>query len=195
MNSTKSPQFALRIVLALAVIVAMSCGNVLAQDAANGQATATVQTALTVAADQNLVFGNVFPGVSSEVLYEDANGAVFTVGGEANAEVTMEFILPTYMSTTTGDRMTIAFASDYCGIDTTGELTAAAFHTADDPNDGFHHENPRDLSSGTLGGAITIGGTSGNTNVFLGGKVIPSINQPAGSYTGDILLMVQYTGN
>src|SRR5260370_17401382 len=59
------------------------------------QATAQVQTPITVTGTQNLAFGNVFPGIAKAVAYSDVtNGGHFSVAGPARTPVTYSFTLP-----------------------------------------------------------------------------------------------------
>ncbi len=196
MNSTNTAQGMLRNILVLAGLVFVFSGAAVAQDAANGQATATIQTALTVSATQALDFGNLFPGNAKTMGPDDDDStAIFNIAGEADANVNCQFVLPTYMALADGsDRMTIAFGDDVCSIDTTGAETPSTFAGVSGLNLGYFEANPRDLSSATLGGEIKIGGAAGNTQIFLGGKVTPKASQKAGAYTADIILLVMYTG-
>lgn len=197
MNSMHTAQRMTRNILILAGLVFVFAGAAVAQDAANGQATATIQTALTVSATQALDFGNLFPGNAKTMGADDDDStAIFNIAGQAEANVNCQFVLPTYMATADGsDRMTIAFGDDVCSIDTTGTSSPSVFDGVSGLNIGYHEQNPRDLSSATLGGTIKIGGAAGNSQIFLGGKVTPKAAQTAGAYTADIILLVMYTGS
>lgn len=197
MNSMHTAQRMTRNILILAGMIFVFAGAAVAQDAANGQATATIQTALTVTASQALNFGNLFPGNAKTMGPDDDDSTgIFNIAGEANANVNCQLVLPTYMALPDGsDRMTIAFGDDVCSIDTTGTSSPAAFEGVSGVSLGYIDANPRDLSAGTLGGAIKIGGGAGNTQIFLGGKVTPKAAQTAGAYTADIILLVMYTGS
>ncbi|KAA3636184.1 MAG: hypothetical protein DWP97_03245 [Calditrichaeota bacterium] len=155
-----------------------------AQDVAAGSATATVQTPLTVTATAALVFGTIFQGVSASVPETDANAGVFTITGQGTAGISIYLQLPDYMSTASGDdRMVISFSSTDCAIDTTSNVDPTVAAT------GWTDQNPYNLPSGVI-----IGGTSGQTALFLGGSVNPSVDQTAGAYTADIILTVAYNG-
>jgi hypothetical protein len=196
MNSMHTAQRMTRNILILAGMIFVFAGAAVGQDAANGQATATVQTALTVTATQALDFGNLFPGNAKTIpVNDDDSAATFNIAGEANANVNCQLVLPTYMALPDGsDRMTIAFGDDVCGIDTTGTSTPDGLETDGGASEGYVDVNPRDMSSATLGGEIKIGGGAGNTQIFLGGKVTPKAAQAAGSYSADIILLVMYKG-
>jgi hypothetical protein len=87
------------------------------------------------------------------------------------------------MTHTSGsDRMTILFGPTDASVDTT---------SAGDPTNpsisGWLNVDPYDLPS-----AAVIG--SGGTDLYLGGKVLPSPNQMAGDYEAEIVLTVSYNG-
>lgn len=169
------------IVLSLLVVpsVAMS------QDAANGTATATVQTVLAVTAANNLIFPIVYQGVATTMgKTNNDSTAEFTITGQGSAGINLTLSLPEYLALADGsDRMTISFSSTDANIDTT-TTTAALFAGSD----GWINQDPRNLTS------AAVIGSAGGTNIYLGGKVVPSINQSAGAYTGDIVLSVAYNG-
>lgn len=174
-------------VLLAAILVLISGAGVLAQDVANGIAQANVLAALTVTATQPLDFGNVFQGVAkTQDETSDANSGIFTISGAASAGLSIFLQLPDYLALASGaDRLTIAFSSSDC---TFSVLDAAAPSTPSAPGAGaLLNQNPRNLVGTTVG----AGGTS---QIFLGGKVTPSVNQSAGAYAGDVLCTVAYTG-
>ena len=57
------------------------------------QATATVLSALSVAAGNNLVFGNVTPGVNKTIAITDGGAGTFTVTKAASSGVTLSLSL------------------------------------------------------------------------------------------------------
>ncbi len=172
------------LVLALFVMM-IALGSptaVQAQDVAAGSATATVQTPLTVTASAALVFGTIFQGVASSVAEDNANAGVFTITGQATSGISIYLQLPDYMSTATGDdRMVITFSTTDCGVDTSANVDPTAAT-------GYLNQNPYNLPTG-----VVIGG-AGQTGLFLGGSVNPSVDQTAGAYTADIILTVAYNG-
>lgn len=160
-----------------------------AQDVATGQATATVQASLIVTATNDLIFGNVLQGVAKSVgNNDDANSGQFAVSGQGSAGINVYFTLPDYMALADGsDRMTISFSSTDCIVDTTTVTPSTAA-----PIDGWIDVNPRGLSSLAPTGAVI--GAGGQTNLYLGGKVTPTVDQKAGAYTADITCTVAYNG-
>jgi len=160
-----------------------------AQDVAIGQATATVQASLIVTSTNDLIFGNVLQGVAKSVGNNvDANSGQFSIAGQASAGINVYFTLPDYMALADGsDRMTISFSNTDCIVDTTTVTPSTAA-----PVDGWTDVNPRGLSSLAPSGVVI--GAGGQTNLYLGGKVTPTVDQKAGAYTGDITCTVAYNG-
>lgn len=175
------------ITITVICLLAMVSGDLVAQDVANGQATATVLAALTVTAVKDLVFGNVLQGVQKPVSNLDADAGIFSITGASSAGISFYMVLPEYVSLTgDSDRMTISFTATDANIDTTG--LSAADPTAFLAANGYADENPRNLSSTNFEApAATI-------YIYMGGKVTPTVDQTAGAYTGDILLTVAYDG-
>jgi hypothetical protein len=161
--------------------------SVSAQDVTTGSATATVLAVLTVTATQALDFGNVYQGVPKvQDETSDANSGIYTITGQASAGISCYFQLPDYVSLANGtDRMPITFSATDA---TFSVLAAAAPSTPSAPGAGATaNTNPRNLTGTAIGAA-------GTSQVFLGGTVIPTINQAAGAYSADIVLTVAYTG-
>ncbi len=175
-------------ILIAAGILCFAGSSVRSQDVANGLAIANVLATLTVTATQPLDFGNVFQGVAkTQDETSDALSGIFTIAGEPNAALAILFTLPDYIALASGaDRMTISFSGSDC---TFSVLAAAAPSTPSAPGAGaLLDQNPRNL----LGTTVGAGGVS---QLFLGGRVTPSVNQSAGAYTGDVLCTVAYTGS
>ncbi len=169
-------------------VIVLSFSSARSQDVAVGQAQATVLATLTVTSTQSLDFGNVYQGVAkTQDETSDANSGIFTITGQASANISCFFQLPEYVALTNGsDRMPIAFSTTDA---TFSVLAAAAPSTPSAPGAGATaNTNPRNLTGTVIG----VGGTS---QIFIGGKVIPSVNQTAGSYSADIVLTVAYTGS
>ena len=161
--------------------------NISAQDVAIGQATGTVQTALAVIAVQDLQFGLIFQGVSKTVPNNDAvSSGIFTITGAPGAGISTYMTLPQYISTASGDdRMTIAFANTDLSIDSTQNADPSAF------GDGWQDVDPNNIPNGLVIGSDAVS----HTMLFLGGRVIPSVDQTSGAYSGDIVVTVAYNGN
>lgn len=177
--------------LALGLLVSLVflgvSGSLYSQDVANGLAIANVLASLSVIATQPLDFGNVFQGVAKiQDETSDANSGIFTIAGAASAGISVYVQLPDYLALADGsDRMLVAFGNQDA---TFSFLDAAAPSTPSAPGAGaLLDQNPRALIGTTVG----AGGTS---QIFLGGRVIPSVNQAAGAYSGDIVCTVAYTG-
>ena len=173
------------IAAAIAIMGLISWSSAWGQDVAVGTATATVLAALTVTATQALAFGTVFQGISKTVANNDAASAIFTMGGTANAGVSLYLELPSYLALADGsDRMVISFTTTDAIVDTTGGGDPTGFV----PADGYNNVNPFSLpTTANLSDA-------GAANVYLGGKVTPTVDQKAGAYSGDIVLTVSYNG-
>ncbi len=165
----------------LVVLFAASPAVIKAQDVANGSATATILAALQVTGG-TLVFGNVYQGVAKSVPNNDANAGVFQITGAAGSQISLYMQLPDYLQGPTNDRMVVAFGVTDASVDSTVNVTPTAFGA------GWQNTNPHAFP------AATRIGSTGNAAIFLGGKVIPSVNQTAGAYTADIVLTVSYTG-
>jgi len=176
--------------LVLAVIIILMGSSVaMAQDVATGQVTATVVTPLTVLASSPLAFGTVYQGVPKSIDKNTADAAVFDITGQANADLLLYMSLPEFMATSTGDdRMVIAFHDNVCDIDTAGVGLG-------DPTafvSGWQGEDPQNLMG--VAGETPCLGNAGYCSIYMGGKVIPTLDQTAGSYTADIILTVAYDG-
>ncbi len=178
--------------LSLAVFAALSVNSatLMAQDVATGSVTATVVTPLTVTATSPLAFGIVYQGVPKSVGKNSADAAVFDIAGQANADLLLYLSLPEYLGTASGDdRMTVVFPDNVCDIDTglvaqPGDPTSFA--------SGWQGEDPHNLM-GVAGGTPSLG-DAGFCAIYIGGRVIPTLDQTAGSYTADIILTVAYDG-
>jgi len=173
--------------LALAALALMTASVAQGQDVTTGSATATVLAILSVTATQDLDFGNVYQGVAKvQDETDDALSGIFTISGAAAADIACYMQLPDYVALATGaDRMTIAFSATDA---TFSVLAAAAPSTPSAPGVGATlNTDPHNLTGTAIGAA-------GVSQIFLGGKVIPSVNQAAGAYTADIVLTVAYIG-
>jgi len=178
--------FALLVCLVVLILTG-STVSTYGQDVANGQAIANVLASLSVVATQPLDFGNVFQGVAkTQDETSDALSGIFTISGAANAGLSVYLQLPDYLALASGaDRMLIAFSDQDC---TFSVLDAAAPSTPSAPGLGaLLNQDPRVLAGTTVG----AGGVS---QIFMGGKVTPAVNQSAGAYSGDIVCTVAYTG-
>ncbi len=157
-----------------------------ALDFSDGTASGTVLTIITAAATQDLAFGNILQAVPKSIGYNnDASSAIFTITGEASAGINLQLILPEYVSLSDGsDRMTIIFSSTDAAVDTT-TVTPSTISASD----GWINQNPYYLP------ASAVIGSAGTTKIYLGGKIVPSVDQTPGTYSGDIVLSVSYNGS
>jgi len=174
------------VVLALLLV---SSSMVSAQDVATGTVTATVVAALSVTASSPLAFGTVYQGVPKSVSKNVAEAAVFDISGQANADLLLYLSLPEFIATSSGDdRMVITFTTTDADIDT--GLVGAGDPTSF--TSGWQGEDPHNLMA--VAGAEPCLGDAGLCAVYVGGKVVPTLDQTAGAYTGDIILTVAYQG-
>lgn len=174
------------ILLAAIICLSLSAGSVKAQDVATGNATATVLAALAVASAQNLIFGNVFQGVAVTVANNvNASSGIFNITGQGSAGISISFVLPSYIALASGaDRMTIGFSSTDATVDSNNTTPNGVVG-----GDGWVNTNPHSFP------AATVIGSGGQTNVYLGGRVYPTVDQTAGAYAGDLILTVAYNGS
>jgi hypothetical protein len=142
-----------------------------AQNSATIQATATVLSAVTVAAGSNLDFGNVTPGVNKTIGIADAGAGRFDVTKAATEGVTLSFTLPTDL---TSGANNLPIGSWTGGWNTSATPAGATTFT---PSAGGTN------TAATAGTAITV---------YVGATVSPAAAQVAGSYTGDVTMSVVY---
>lgn len=171
--------FALVLALWFSIIVVIPAQ---AQVSTTATASTTIVTAISLASSQTLAFGNIMPGVPKTVARNvDASSAIFSITGDGLAGISIQLTLPEYLALSDGSaRLPISFSSTDATVDSAATTPAGAAV-------GWVGVDPRALSSANIGGA-------GQTNLYLGGKVTPGIQQKSGSYTGDIVLTVSYNG-
>jgi len=142
-----------------------------AQTSAGIQATATVLSALTVAAGNNLQFGNVTPGVNKTVGFAAAGAGRFDVTKADGAGVTLSFTLPTDLTSGT-DLLPIG---SWTGGWNTTQTPAGAT--------GFTPSPAGTNTAATAGTAL---------HVYVGATVSPAAGQAAGSYIGTVTMSAIY---
>ncbi|MEW6051027.1 MAG: hypothetical protein AB1644_08220 [Candidatus Zixiibacteriota bacterium] len=158
----------------------------MSQDVAVGSATATVYATLTVTSTAALDFGNVYQGIAKTIANNNAAAGVFRVSGQASSVISIYMQLPEYLQGgVSNDRMVISFSTTDASVDSTG----ANAPTGMVAGRGWQNINPHAFP------AAAVIGSGGNTDIYLGGKVIPSVNQTAGAYSADVVLTVAYTGS
>ncbi len=142
-----------------------------AQTSADIQATATVLSAVTVTAGNDLQFGNVTPGVAKTVGIADAGAGRFDVIKAATQGVTLSFTLPTDL-TSGADNLPIG---SWTGGWNTSATPAGATTFTPSP-----------------AGTNTAATASNTISVYVGATVSPAAAQVAGSYTGNVTMSVVY---
>src|SRR5688500_5580982 len=142
-----------------------------AQTSADIQATATVLSAVTVTAGNDLQFGNVTPGVNKTIGIADAGAGRFDVVKAATQGVTLSFTLPTDL---TSGANNLPIGSWTGGWNTSATPAGATTFT------------PSPAGTNT---AATPGTT---ISVYVGAMVSPAAAQVAGAYTGDVTMSVVY---
>ncbi|MBD3401764.1 hypothetical protein GF420_02625 [candidate division GN15 bacterium] len=165
------------VVVGLALLFSAAYAN----DVGIGTATASVAAALAITTPADLDFGTVYAGVAKTQDKAAAGAGVFTVTGQPAQPFQAFLDLPEYLwDNTSRQRMDLTFTDTDAGVDLTGNADPASYVGAD--------FDPRNL------GTITIGAGETTANIFLGGKVTPSVYQASGTYTADIVLTVWYEG-
>jgi hypothetical protein len=146
-------------------------------DVAHGQANFTVQArvfqALSITNTRALAFQSVFPGVNKTIPVTATTSGRYRVNGEANANISLTFTLPTDLVRNTG-----------------GNLLAIGSWT------GIHNA----INNATAGVTFTPSAAAtpaqlsniGRRFVFIGATVVPAPNQRQGTYRAVATLTVAY---
>jgi hypothetical protein len=138
-----------------------------------------VVTSQNITVNNNLVFGNIFPGIPKTVSKRIAGGAAeFLISGTAGLEMTIDLTLPTFMNSA-GSNMQLVFTETDAALDSSA--------TADQSNPSLDNIDPWHTITYRLG--------SNGITLWLGGMAIPKLSQVSGSYTAVIVMTVVYTGN
>ncbi len=137
----------------------------------------SVCPAQTVTGVSDLEFGDIFPGVPQIITNKSSSAAEYTITGTAGAEVTLDFLLPTYVYDG-GSNMPLLFSTTDCSVDSS--------LIPDQASPGADNLNPYETITYRLG--------ANGLTVWLGGRVIPGLVQKPGDYTATIRLTVTYTG-
>lgn len=139
-------------------------------------AQANVLTPLQVTGEQNLDFGDVFPGVAKTVTVADVSAGRWLTTGESGAEVQLTFNLPANL-VSGANTLSITFGAGSAGYNASNDAGSA---TTFDP---------------AAGATTNLGVAPAQLYVWIGGTVSPTADQPSGLYTETINLTVNYTGN
>ncbi|SYZ72897.1 exported hypothetical protein [Candidatus Zixiibacteriota bacterium] len=133
----------------------------------------------SITVNNDLNFGDIFPGVPKTISKATPGfAAEFYVSGTPGAEVTIDFALPTYMSSGFNN-MQLVFTKTDCAMDSSA--------SPDQTNPHYNNLDPWHTITYRLG--------SGGLTIWLGGMAIPKLRQNQGSYAATIVLTVAYTGN
>ena len=133
----------------------------------------------TITINNDLVFGAVFPGVPKAISKTSAGDAAeFLISGTPNAEITLDFSLPTYLHTT-GGNMQLIFSQTDCALDSSS--------TPNQSNPPVNNIDPWHSITYRLG--------ANGLSLWLGGTVVPGLAQRPGNYTAPIVLTVFYPAN
>ena len=175
-----------KVVVAIILLLGpLTVDNAAPQDTAVGSATTIGVQAITIASPQALDFGDILQGVPKPITNNNASAGIFEISGQNQAGISLYIQLPEYLSLSgNGTRLPIIFSTTDASVDTTGAGNPAGM----DASKGWQNVNPRNLPA-----AAIIG--SNGTDIYLGGKVVPSPNQKPGTYTGSIILSVSYNGS
>jgi len=132
-----------------------------------------------ITVNNNLEFGSVFPGVPKTISkYSVGEAAEFFITGTPNAEITIDFTLPTYMYAS-GNTMVINYSATDCAMDSSAMPNQS--------NPGHDNLNPWQTLTYRIGSA--------GLTIWLGATVVPVLMQRPGNYSATITLTVSYTGN
>jgi len=162
------------------IAVALTAGVVTTVEAqtASVNATARVLVPIIVVTTEDLRFGDVIQGVNKVVDADDATSAQFEFRGSTGAEIDIVLSIPTDLDDGGGNLMPINTWTGRRGVNATrGSGTAFTPVDAASIIDNF----------GAAGGDWY--------RIFVGATVVPGVAQTPGDYTGQIDLLVSYTGN
>ncbi len=133
----------------------------------------------SITINNNLLFGNVFPGIPKTITkYTAGAAAEFLVTGTAGSEISIDFTLPTYMSQS-GFNMQMIFTETDCSFDARATPSQSAPEWDD--------QDPWVTLYDRLG--------SSGLTIWLGGTIVPKLYQRSGAYSASIVLTVAYTGS
>jgi hypothetical protein len=142
-----------------------------AQNNASATVTATVQQPITVTKNNDLSFGNVFPGVNKTIAVTAAGAAKFTTAGQASTPVNLTFTIPATIASGANTLILSSWVGHHSGVDL--------------PTGGTSFTPSASATSATLS-------ASGNLYVYVGATADPTSTQAAGSYTGNMTMTVVY---
>lgn len=174
----KSKTVARSVKLALLALTAIGAGTQANAASTTATASATVIAPITINSTSNLVFGKISAVATPGTVTISPNGtrsattvtgagtssaAAFQVNGEPGTAYTIDTSASTANLTSGSDTMALTLISDF---------TASAATSGTQAN-------------GTLDG-------TGKQTLYVGGTLAVGANQPAGSYTGSVSVLVTY---
>jgi len=170
----------IRLIILWCFCLLMSVSATHAQERGTIQAIATVVSGLRVTPMNNLNFETVLPGIRKSVDKTDVGFAgEWLVTGTVSAELSIDFELPEYIYTSDSSAsMLIMFGP---------------FDASYDDGTGGGQVAPAGILNPNGPGVQDIG-ADGIITIWIGGSVWPSVSQTGGDYSGDIVLIVAYTG-
>ncbi|MEP7227589.1 MAG: DUF4402 domain-containing protein [Gemmatimonadales bacterium] len=154
-----------------AIAMLVAAVPVRAQNNASATVTATVQQPITVTKNNDLSFGNVFPGINKSIAVTAAGAAKFTTAGQASTPVNLTFTIPATIASGANTMTLSTWTGHYSGVDL--------------PNGGTSFTPSSSATSATLS-------VLGNLYVYLGATAEPTSTQASGSYTGNMTMTVVY---
>jgi len=167
------------------LIMMFNADRAASQDSAAGSAISIAVQTINISSPQTLDFGDILQGVTKSIANNNASAGIFQISGQNQAGINMYLQLPEYLSLSgSGTRLPVIFSTTDASVDTTGAGNPAGMNAGK----GWQNTNPRNLPD-----AAIIG--SNGTDIYIGGKVVPSPNQKPGTYTGSIILSVYYSGS
>ncbi len=158
------------LVVAAAAVLGSTTAEAQNTDTDQINVTAQVQTALDVAAGQDLDLGAAFPGTTRTVAASDAASGEFVITGGNGGGLDITFVLPANL-TDGVNNLPVTFTAA-AGAD---RGSAAGF----DPS-ALHQDQ--------------LDGTTGQLNVYLGASVVVPALQPSGTYSGTVQMTATYNG-
>lgn len=143
----------------------------------SGLFSEVLQAQIQVTGQQDLTFGNLFPGIPERVFPTDGvRAGTFDMTGPKNMEIILQFTLPAVMTGPGAATMPLSYAANDATYDPRGGgLPTVAF----DPTAPFTNRLPN----------------SRQASAFLGATTTPSFSQTAGDYSAAVVLTVALTGN
>ena len=137
-------------------------------------ATAQAPAAVSIIPVQDLSFGLLLPGFQNAISVSDVSRrAVVALSGSGSVDIAV--VLPTALTTSSGDRIPLHFSSGDAAVLSTAGSTLSTL-------------DPRQISRVQLGNASTV-------LFVLGGTAQTSASTRPGHYTARVALLLNHPGN